>query len=90
MKRKHLIFHGRVQSVGFRYFAHSIAIKYNLTGYARNEYDGTVTVEVQGAPSRIDAFIEEVKAGNRFVRVDFVDITDIPLKTGESRFGVKY
>lgn len=90
MKRKHFIVHGRVQGVGFRFFARSIACKYNLTGYVKNEYDGTVVIEAQGAPQRIEAFIQEIKEGNRFVRVDFVDTTDMPLKERETTFQTKY
>lgn len=90
MKRKHLIVHGRVQGVGFRFFASSIAHKYNLTGYVKNEYDGTVVIEAQGAPYRIEAFIQEIKEGNRFIRVDFIDITDMPLSEKETTFRTKY
>jgi len=90
LKRKHLIVHGRVQGVGFRFFASSIAHKYNLTGYVKNEYDGTVVIEAQGAPYRIEAFIQEIKEGNRFIRVDFIDITDMPLKERETTFRTRY
>ena len=38
--RKHIIFKGRVQGVGFRYFCYTEANKMNLTGYVRNLYDG--------------------------------------------------
>ena len=46
--RKHIIFKGRVQGVGFRYFCYTEANKMNLTGYVRNLYDGNVEMEVQG------------------------------------------
>ena len=46
--RKHMIFHGRVQGVGFRYTAKYLARSMNLTGWVKNEYDGTVVMEVQG------------------------------------------
>ena len=39
--RKHMIFHGRVQGVGFRYTAKYLARSMNLTGWVQNEYDGT-------------------------------------------------
>lgn len=48
MIRKHLTFTGRVQGVGFRYRAHSIAASLGLTGYVKNNYNGTVEAEVQG------------------------------------------
>ena len=49
MIRKHIIVHGRVQGVGFRYIASSIAAGCHVTGWVRNQYDGTVEIEVQGA-----------------------------------------
>ena len=41
MIRKHVIVRGRVQGVGFRYITSSIASKYHVTGWVRNEYDGS-------------------------------------------------
>ncbi len=39
--RKRMIFHGRVQGVGFRYTAKHLAHSLGLTGWVENEYDGT-------------------------------------------------
>lgn len=49
--RKHITFYGRVQGVGFRYTAKYLAQSMDLTGWVENEWDGTVTMEVQGARS---------------------------------------
>ena len=46
--RRHIVFHGRVQGVGFRYTAKYLANSLNLVGWVQNEWDGTVTMEVQG------------------------------------------
>lgn len=46
--RKHIVFHGRVQGVGFRYTAKYLARSLELTGWVTNEWDGTVVMEVQG------------------------------------------
>ena len=46
--RQRIVFHGRVQGVGFRYTAKYLARSMNLTGWVKNEYDGTVVMEVQG------------------------------------------
>ncbi|MDO5416923.1 MAG: acylphosphatase [Lachnospiraceae bacterium] len=55
--RKHIIFHGRVQGVGFRYFATYKARQLGLTGWVRNRYDGTVEMEVQGTETDIRELI---------------------------------
>lgn len=52
--RKHFVFRGKVQGVGFRYTAKYLALSLGLTGWARNEWDGTVTMEVQGRETLIN------------------------------------
>ena len=48
MIRKRIVFHGWVQGVGFRYRARHAAEHLGATGWVRNEYDGSVTMEIQG------------------------------------------
>ncbi|OHB58759.1 MAG: hypothetical protein A2173_07825 [Planctomycetes bacterium RBG_13_44_8b] len=61
MIAKHIIFTGQVQGVGFRYTAHRIANRYQLTGFVRNLYDGTVEMLAQGSGQDIDNCIEDIK-----------------------------
>ena len=42
MVRKHILFSGRVQGVGFRFTACSLARPLGLTGWVKNCYDGDV------------------------------------------------
>ena len=46
--RESIDFYGRVQGVGFRYKLGYLARMYSVTGWARNEYDGSVSTELQG------------------------------------------
>ena len=82
MIRKHIIAHGRVQGVGLRFTETGFAKKYNVTGWVRNLYDGTVEMEVQGLDHRVELFLQELSSdrpgGNRFIRIDKLDITNIP------------
>lgn len=55
--RKHFIFYGEVQGVGFRWNAMYIARKYSVSGWARNLYDGTVEMEAEGTPPDIAALL---------------------------------
>ena len=89
MVRYRLMIDGRVQGVGFRYTAHAIAQKYRLTGFVKNEYDGSVLVEAQGDEAAIDAFIQEVGAG-RFIRIDRIEREQIPVEEDERGFIVQY
>ena len=82
MIRKHIIAHGRGQGVGLRFTVTGFAKKYNVTGWVRNLYDGTVEMEVQGLDHRVELFLQELSSdrpgGNRFIRIDKLDITNIP------------
>ena len=75
-----IIVEGRVQGVGFRYFAQSNAIKYDLTGFARNLNNGMVEIQVQGLEENIAKFLSIIKEGNRFIRVDDYSLKRINLK----------
>jgi acylphosphatase len=65
--------HGRVQGVGFRYFARREAQALELAGWVRNEADGTVTGEVAGDFSRTEAFRELLERGAPGARVSRLD-----------------
>ena len=77
--RKHIIFHGTVQGVGFRYTAYYAAQSVGVTGWVRNLYDGTVEAEAEGTQADIDMMIAAIKRG-RFIEIDSMDISEIPLK----------
>ncbi|RMH13354.1 MAG: acylphosphatase [Planctomycetota bacterium] len=48
MKRRSVVYEGRVQGVGFRAMVSKLARPMPLTGWVRNEPDGSVRLEVQG------------------------------------------
>jgi len=77
---------GRVQGVGFRFFVNSHAISYGLTGWVRNLDDGSVGMEVQGPASRIEAFLQTIQEGNRFIRVDSLERVKLTAVQGEHTF----
>lgn len=85
--RKHLDFYGRVQGVGFRYTAYSVARAYGLTGWVRNCYDGHVEMEIQGNEERIQAMIEEIQS-DCWIRIDRVEPEARELVANETEFKV--
>ena len=85
--RKHIVFYGRVQGDGFRYTAKYLAQSLELTGWVRNEYDGTVTMEVQGRETLINKLLVGLNQ-NRFITIDWVDTKEIPLEE-EKAFKVR-
>ena len=90
MVRYYMIFDGRVQGVGFRFFASYTAKKYHLSGWVRNMDNGMVEAEIQGDDNNINKFIGEVKKGNMFIRVDDISVRKIHLIEGEHDFNTKY
>ncbi|MHC4062527.1 MAG: acylphosphatase [Planctomycetota bacterium] len=58
---KHIIFIGRVQGVGFRFTAHRVASRYQLTGWVRNLPDGTVEMVAQGPPDSISDCVQDIE-----------------------------
>lgn len=87
-ERRRIEFHGRVQGVGFRYQAQRYASAYGLKGWVRNEYDGSVTIEVQGIPEMINMMLKQLTS-DRYIQIDWVDSKSVPLEE-ESGFHVRY
>ncbi len=87
--RRHYNFFGIVQGVGFRYTAQYAANAYGVTGWVRNEYDGSVTMEVQGREDQLDR-IENAIRNARYIRVDRVLCREVSAVSGEKGFRVRY
>ena len=81
--RKHIVFYGSVQGVGFRWRAHHAASLYGCTGWVRNEWDGSVVMEIQGEESAIDQVILEIENG-RYVRIENMDVKTVPVREERS------
>ena len=79
--RKHIRFWGRVQGVGFRYKAKYLAQSLGLTGWVKNEWDGSVTMEIQGRSMMIDKMLENLNR-DRYIVIDWIDAKEIPLEDG--------
>jgi len=58
---KHIIFKGHVQGVGFRYTTQRIASQFPVTGYVRNQPDGTVEAVIQGEEDDIQNCLTKIK-----------------------------
>ena len=83
--RKHIQFSGWVQGVGFRYRARHAADLYGCTGWVHNEYDGSVTMEIQGTEAAIDSVILAIERG-RYIRIENMDCRRIPPISDEHGF----
>ena len=86
--RKHMIFSGEVQGVGFRYTAYMAARELGLTGWVANLSDGRVEMEVQGRESDIERLIQSLMSAS-MIRIDHMDICEHPVKADETGFREK-
>ena len=87
--REYLTFTGRVQGVGFRYKLRYLAEKYSVTGWARNEYDGSVSTELQGLEEDIDKILQALY-NDRYIEIDDIRKRSLPVDEEEYGFGVRY
>ena len=83
--RKRIVFYGAVQGVGFRYRACCAADAVGATGWVRNEYDGSVTMEIQGTGQQIDSVINAIARG-RYVLIEDMSVKQIPVVEDEYFF----
>jgi acylphosphatase len=66
---------GDVQGVGFRASARNEAQRRGVRGWARNEPDGSVTIDAEGEPDALAAFIAWCRHGPPAARIDQIAIT---------------
>ena len=69
--------HGRVQGVWFRASAEREAARLRVAGFARNERDGSVTVEAEGTAAAVAAMEAWCRIGPPRADVTGVDVTDV-------------
>jgi len=80
--RRRAVVRGRVQGVWFRASAEREAARLGVSGFARNERDGSVTVEAEGRPEAVDAMVGWCRTGPARAEVTEVVVTDLePLGT---------
>jgi acylphosphatase len=71
---------GRVQGVGFRYFAEHSASGLGLAGWVRNRDDGSVEVYAAGTAEQLSELAGLLWKGPRWAEVRGVDETEAPLE----------
>lgn len=89
MKRVRVRFVGRVQGVGFRATCRAIAVVRPVTGWVRNEPDGSVLLEAQGDATAIEEFLQAIH--ERMTRnIQHADRADVQVMTSESEFRITH
>lgn len=81
--------HGKVQGVGYRFFATRVARRLGLKGNISNLRDGSVEAVVEGESKAIDDWIRELKEGPRYAEVTSIDQETKPFSGQYGDFDVK-
>ena len=87
--RKYIRFYGQVQAVGFRWRAMQAAQLYGATGWVRNEYDDSVSMEIQGTERQIDDVIAALDRGS-YIVIERMEVKKLEPVEDEYGFRVKY
>lgn len=87
MERMRYIFRGNVQGVGFRYRCVMAARGTGVTGWVENQWDGSVIVEAQGEPGKLEEFLTRASQ-TRYGWIDTVEKREMPLEKDERGFEV--
>ena len=85
--RKSITVYGSVQGVGFRYRTVYAANLVGATGWVSNNYDGSVSMEIQGTEAQIDQVFKMVEQGT-FVSIEGMQVEEIPVVVDERGFKV--
>ncbi len=85
MIRRRIVFFGTVQGVGFRWRARHLSSLYGCTGWCRNEWDGSVTMEIQGAEAAVTRVLSALENG-RYIEVTRTESRELEVLEEERGF----
>lgn len=81
MKTLQFIIYGHVQGVGFRFFTWREAQRLGLTGWVKNQADGSVAVLAQGSEQQLEQFSAWLQQGPKTATVNYVESFSLETKT---------
>ena len=74
--RSRAIVHGHVQGVFFRDSVRRLAERLGVSGWVRNNWDGTVEAVLEGDRDGVESVVGFMREGPRGARVDRVEVAD--------------
>lgn len=80
--------YGKVQGVGFRFYTQKTARELGVVGFVKNERDGSVYIEAEAEADLMEVFINWVKKGPEWARVDDISLQEMPVQ-GFDGFEIK-
>ena len=89
VRAKHYLIRGRVQGVGYRYFAQEVAERLGVKGFVRNLHNGEVEVHAEADEGTLELFRQELERGPRMARVTEVVAGGLPASGLYSSFLIR-
>ena len=86
---KKFVISGRVQGVGYRFFAEDWAAQLGIAGYVRNLWDGNVEVYAIAEPLALEEFKLRLSEGPRSARVTGVSESEEAVDKRYIRFTIE-
>ncbi len=86
LRAKHYLVRGRVQGVGYRYFALEAANRLGVNGYVRNLPTHEVEIHAEAEETKLELFKRELEQGPPLARVSEVIENDLPVSGSYSSF----
>lgn len=86
---RRFIVRGRVQGVGFRFFAEEAARHEGVSGWARNDFDGSVEIVAEGDHEAVVRFESKIRRGPAGARVERVTTDEIPPSGRSDAFTIR-
>jgi acylphosphatase len=74
--RRRVVVHGHVQGVFFRDGVRRLAERHGVTGWVRNNWDGSVEAVLEGDSDGVERVVAFMREGPRGARVDRVEVAD--------------
>lgn len=81
---------GRVQGVGYRWFAKENANRFNLNGYVKNLPNGDVEVFVEGDREKVTQYLRLLQNGPSFSSIIDFEVNHFPYKKSFTQFKVEF
>jgi len=89
VKSVYLVIGGRVQGVGYRYFARYKADELQIFGWVRNTPEGKVEIEAEGELQNLETFIDWIKIGPSRAIIQSFSVSDIALPRNFKTFTIR-
>lgn len=80
---------GRVQGVGYRYFAQRLAHEHEICGYVKNLSTGSVEVYAIGNENSLEKFKRQLAEGPRSAHVTGIEESESAVREKCNRFAIE-